>query len=114
MISPRKGKAPEMMDSPGSGGIKPVSPRGPAAGPAKNYEDIVRVLADIKIRNQKIKEIIKRSPPEDIEEFSSTNLLVEASVQRLLNQVPILTKIVSFQIISYISYFRIRPKCLFP
>lgn len=79
--------------------MKPISPRG--GGPARNYEDIVRVLADIKIRNQKIKEIIKRSPPEDVEEFSSTNLLVEASVQRLLNQV-------SAQIVSNEKLFLIR------
>ncbi len=110
MISPRKGKSsvPAAAEVDASG-IKPVSPR---AQPApKNYDDIVRVLADIKIRNQKAKEIIKRSPPEDVEEFASTNLLVEATVQRLLTQVKKYHLSFFLNFISQYLLHRIPQKC---
>jgi hypothetical protein len=61
---------------------------GSSPGAPKHYDEIIRVLIEVKLRNQKVKDLLKRYPPDDVEEFGSTNLIVEATVNRLLNSEP--------------------------
>ena len=48
-------------------------------------QELVKVLIEIRIRNQKIKTILKKQPPEDVEEFINTNQLIDATVVKLLS-----------------------------